>query len=60
VVRLIADPRSLRVREGLRGIKPLTDKDRAGIHQTIDETILHGQPIAFRVEVVLDVPLPSA
>jgi polyisoprenoid-binding protein YceI len=47
-VRFTADPRSLRVREGLRGVKPLTDKDRAGIRQTIDETILRGRPIAFR------------
>jgi polyisoprenoid-binding protein YceI len=47
-VQLTADPRSLRVREGLRGVKPLTDKDRAGISQTIDETILRGRPIVFR------------
>ena len=36
------------MREGLRGLKPLTDKDRAGIAKTIDETILGGRPIAFR------------
>jgi polyisoprenoid-binding protein YceI len=47
-VQLTADPRSLRVREGLRGVKPLTDKDRAGIGNTIDETILRGRQIAFR------------
>jgi polyisoprenoid-binding protein YceI len=47
-VRLDADPHSLRVREGLRGIKPLTDKDRADIGKTIDEKILGGRPIAFR------------
>ena len=47
-VQLNADPRSLQVREGLRGIKPLTDKDRADIRKTIDEKILRGQPIAFR------------
>jgi polyisoprenoid-binding protein YceI len=46
-VRLDADPRSLQVREGLRGIKPLTDKDRADIRDTIDERILKGRPIAF-------------
>jgi polyisoprenoid-binding protein YceI len=51
-VRLTADPRSLRVREGLRGVKPLTDKDRASIRNTIDETILRGQPIAFRSTAV--------
>ena len=47
-VRLDADPRSLHVREGLHGVKPLTDKDRADIRRTIDETILRGEPIAFR------------
>ena len=46
-VQLNADPRSLEVREGLRGIKPLTDGDRAGIGTAIDETILLGRPIAF-------------
>jgi polyisoprenoid-binding protein YceI len=47
-VRLEADPRSLQVREGLRGIKPLTDKDRGDIRKTIDEKVLGGKPIAFR------------
>jgi hypothetical protein len=47
-VGLEADPRSMQVREGLRGIKPLTDKDRAEIRKTIDEKILGGQPISFR------------
>jgi polyisoprenoid-binding protein YceI len=51
-VRVDADPRSLRVREGLRGVKPLTDKDRAGIRKTIDEKVLRGQPIVFRSSVV--------
>jgi len=51
-VQLTADPRSLQVREGLRGIKPLTEKDRAGIRGTIDETILRGRPIAFRSTAV--------
>jgi polyisoprenoid-binding protein YceI len=47
-VSLEADPRSLRVLEGRRGVKPLTDKDRADIRSNIDEQILQGQPIAFR------------
>jgi polyisoprenoid-binding protein YceI len=47
-VQLNADPRSLQVREGLRGVKALTDKDRADIRKTIDEKILAGRPIAFR------------
>jgi polyisoprenoid-binding protein YceI len=51
-VQLNADPHSLHVREGLRGIKPLTDKDRAEIRKTIDEKILGGQPIAFRSTAV--------
>jgi polyisoprenoid-binding protein YceI len=51
-VQLDADPRSLQVRDGLRGIKPLTDKDRGDIRKTIDETILRGRPIAFRSTAV--------
>jgi polyisoprenoid-binding protein YceI len=47
-VTLTADPRSLEVREGLRGVKPLTDRDRAEIRRNIDEKVLHGQPIEFR------------
>jgi hypothetical protein len=51
-VQLNADPHSLRVREGLHGVKPLTDKDRADIGKTIDEKILGGRPIAFRSTAV--------
>lgn len=47
-VELNADPRSLEVREGLRGVKPLTDKDRIEIRKNIDEKILGGKPISFR------------
>jgi polyisoprenoid-binding protein YceI len=47
-VELHADPRSLEVREGHGGVKPLTDKDRAEIHKTIDAKILGGHPIRFR------------
>jgi polyisoprenoid-binding protein YceI len=47
-VELNADPRSLEVREGVRGLKPLTDKDRSEIHRNIDDKVLKGQPIAFR------------
>ena len=46
-VELTADPRSLRVREGVRGVKPLTDKDRDEILKNIDQKVLHGQPISF-------------
>jgi polyisoprenoid-binding protein YceI len=46
-IRLTADPRSLEVREGLRGLKPLTGKDRAEIAKTIDAKVLGGSPIAF-------------
>jgi hypothetical protein len=41
------DPISLAVREGLGGVKPLTEKDRAGIGKDIDEKILRGRPISF-------------
>jgi polyisoprenoid-binding protein YceI len=51
-VELEADARSLQVREGLGGVKPLTDKDRAEIRKNIDEKILRGQPIAFRSTAV--------
>jgi len=47
-VELSADPGSLQVREGLRGVKPLTDKDRAEIRKNIDEKILGREPITFR------------
>ena len=46
-IRLTADPRSLEVREGLRGLKPLTDKDRDEIRKTIDAKVLGGSPIEF-------------
>ena len=51
-VELNADPRSLEVREGVRGLKPLTDKDRGEIHRNIDDKVLHGLPIAFRSTAV--------
>lgn len=51
-VQLDADPRSLQVREGLHGVKPLTNKDRGNIHKSIDEKILRGRPIAFRSTAV--------
>jgi polyisoprenoid-binding protein YceI len=47
-IELNADPRSLEVREGLRGVKPLTDKDRVEIRKNIDEKILGSHPIRFR------------
>jgi len=44
-IALHADPRSLRVREGLHGVKPLSDRDRGDIAKTIDEKILGGSAI---------------
>jgi polyisoprenoid-binding protein YceI len=49
---LRADPRSLVVREGVRGVKPLTDSDRADIRRTIDERILGGREIVLRSSAV--------
>jgi polyisoprenoid-binding protein YceI len=46
-VELRADPRSLRVREGLRGVKPLTAKDRDDIRATIEDRVLGSEPIVF-------------
>jgi polyisoprenoid-binding protein YceI len=51
-IELTADPRSLEVREGVGGVRPLTDKDRAEIRRTIDEKVLRGQPIEFRSRAV--------
>jgi len=51
-IQLNADPRSLHVREGVRGLKPLTDKDRSEIAKNIDDKVLHGQPISFRSSAV--------
>ena len=54
-VELSADSRSLEVRTGERGVKPLTDKDRGEIRKNIDEKVLHGQPITFRSTQVREV-----
>ena len=51
-IELTADPRSLEVREGVRGVKPLTDRDRGEIRRNIDEKVLGGQPIEFRSSAV--------
>ena len=51
-VQLSADARSLEVREGLRGVKPLSDKDRSEIRKNIDEKLLRGQPITFRSSAI--------
>jgi polyisoprenoid-binding protein YceI len=51
-VALDADPRSLHVREGVRGVKPLTDHDRDEIRGTIDKKVLGGQPISFRSSTI--------
>ncbi|MGI8946249.1 MAG: YceI family protein [Thermoleophilaceae bacterium] len=47
-VELDADPRSLKVRGGEGGAKPLTDKDRADIEKSIDDKVLKGEAISFR------------
>ncbi len=46
-ITLEANPSSLQVLEGHRGVKPLTDKDRADIRSNIDQKILIGSPISF-------------
>lgn len=46
-LELTADPTSLVVREGNRGVKPLTDKDRASIRKTIEKDILGRDEIRF-------------
>lgn len=47
-VELNADPRSLHVRDGHGGAKPLSDKDRDDIRSNIDKKVLKGQAITFR------------
>ena len=51
-VELTADSRSLKVREGVHGIKPLTDGDRREIEKNIDNKVLREQPISFHSSVV--------
>jgi polyisoprenoid-binding protein YceI len=51
-IELTADPTSLRVLTGERGVKPLSDKDRDEIRKNIDGKVLHGRPIAFRATTV--------
>jgi hypothetical protein len=50
--RTDADTRSLEVREGLRGVKPLTAKDRVEIRRNIDATVLGSNHIRFRSSAV--------
>jgi hypothetical protein len=51
-IELRADSGSMRVLSGERGVKPLTDKDRAEICKTIDAKVLGRRPIAFRSTAV--------
>jgi hypothetical protein len=48
ILELHADPRSLVPRDGVGGVKPLTDRDRDEIRQNIEEKILGAQSISFR------------
>ena len=47
-IHLSADPGSLKVLDGVRGVKPLTDKDRVEIRKTIDAKVLGSHEIRFR------------
>jgi len=51
-LHLHADARSLHPRDGVRGIKPLTDKDREEIVKNIDGKVLSANPIEFRSSAV--------
>lgn len=48
VLELTADSNSLKVLEGTGGIQSLSDKDTAGIEQTIEQEVLKGTAITFR------------
>jgi polyisoprenoid-binding protein YceI len=47
-IMLEVDSTSLEVREGVNGVKPLSDKDRADIRKSIDDKVLQKQRISFR------------
>jgi hypothetical protein len=51
-IELEVDPRSLEVREGLHGVKPLTDNDRSKIREDIERKVLGAEPISFRSTAV--------
>jgi polyisoprenoid-binding protein YceI len=51
-LQLHADARSLYPREGLRGVKPFSDKDCDEVRKNIDEKVLGGEPISFRSSAV--------
>jgi hypothetical protein len=55
-IALTADSRSLEVREGVGGVKPLTDRDRGEIRKNIDQKVLGAQPIEFRSSGPVPVP----
>lgn len=52
-VALEVDPHSLVVRDGVGGVKPLSDDDRGRISSTIDAKVLHGKAITFRSDRIL-------
>ena len=49
---LNAEARSLRVREGIGGMQPLGDDDKASIQETIDDEVLKRMDIEFRSTAV--------
>jgi polyisoprenoid-binding protein YceI len=51
-LELSADPASLHPREGVGGVKPLTDKDRNDIRGNITGKVLGNDPIGFRSTAV--------
>jgi polyisoprenoid-binding protein YceI len=52
VMELTADSRSFKVLEGTGGVKPLGEKDKNSIVQTVNDDILKGTPITFRSTAV--------
>jgi len=47
-----ADPRSLEVREGLHGLKPLSDSDRRDIKDNIERKVLGTKAISFQSNAI--------
>jgi YceI-like domain len=51
-ISLEVDAGSLVVRQGLRGVKPLSERDRGEISRNIDDRVLRRRPIVFESEDV--------
>jgi polyisoprenoid-binding protein YceI len=51
-ITLEIDSRSLRVRDGVGGVKALSDKDKDEIRKSIEAKVLLGQPVSYQSDSV--------